>query len=104
MDNNEFNVDLIPLEQKLILDLHGLTIDETRILIDREIEIVKTINKSKDIKVIVLLHGYSKGETLKKYIREEYKHKEIDKKIWGQNPGISYYILKETKEEKENKD
>lgn len=92
--NDDINIDLIPLEQKLIIDLHGLTKDETRILIDREIEIVKTINKSKNIKVIVLLHGYSKGETLKRYIREEYINKEIKKKLWGQNPGISYYVLK----------
>ena len=32
---DEINIDLIPLEQKLILDLNGWTIDETRLLIDQ---------------------------------------------------------------------
>lgn len=95
--NEDINIDLIPLEQKLIIDLHGLTKDETNALIDREIEIIKTIGKSQNIKVIVLLHGYSKGKILKKFIREEYINKEILKKFWGQNPGISYYLLKDNK-------
>ena len=93
---DEINIDLIPLEQKLILDLHGLTIDETRILLDQEFEIIK--KDIVNIKIImVLLHGYSKGEVLKKYIREEYKHEMIKVKHWHHNPGISYYIIKDNK-------
>lgn len=93
------NIDLIPLENKMVIDLHGLTVDETRALLDREFEIVRNNlnNNIRDTRVFVLLHGYSKGEVLKKYIRDEYKHKLIKYKEWGQNPGISYYVLRDSK-------
>lgn len=91
----KINTDLIPLDKKTILDLHGLTIDETRMIIDQEFDIISKINNNK--KVIVLLHGYSKGEVLKKYIREDYEHAMIKYKDWKQNPGITYYIIREKK-------
>lgn len=94
--SKKINVDLISLEQKRILDLHGLTIEEVRVLLDNEFETIK-IDKTISIKVFVLLHGYSKGEVLKKYLREEYINSGIKQKEWGQNPGTSYYIIKEYK-------
>lgn len=95
---DKINIDLIPFDRKLILDLHGLTIDEVRVLLDQELEIISNKNiKYNNILVLVLLHGYSKGETLKKYIREEYKHRQIKSKEWSQNPGITYYIIEEDK-------
>lgn len=94
--SKKINIDLIPLEQKRILDLHGLTVEEVRVLLDKEFETIK-IDKTTNIKVFVLLHGYSKGEVLKKYLREEYRNSGIKQKEWGQNPGISYYIIDEYK-------
>ena len=91
-DIKKFNVDLIPIENKLILDLHGLNIDEVRLLIDQELLIIEK-NVKNIIKVIILLHGYSKGEILKRYIREEYKHKLIKRKEFQNNPGITYFII-----------
>ena len=94
--SKKINIDLIPMNKKLVLDLHGLSIDESRVTIDQECDIIKS-NGLDSKRVIVVLHGYSKGEVLKKYIREEYKNSGIQQKEWGQNPGISYYILKEDK-------
>lgn len=91
--NKKINIDLVPTIQKNILDLHNLTIDETRAHIDQEIEVNYKLNIDK--KVFVLLHGYSNGEVLQKYIRFEYVNKKIKYKEWGQNPGITYFILEE---------
>ena len=87
---DKINLDLVPEENKLILDLHGLTIDETRILLDRELESIQ-----KHIIAIILLHGYYSGEKLKRYVKEEYNHNKIRYKDWPHNPGVTYYILKE---------
>ena len=81
--SKKINIDLIPFEQKRILDLHGLTVEEVRVLLDKEFETIK-IDKTTSIKAFVLLHGYSKGEVLKKYIRKEYKNHGIKEKEWGQ--------------------
>ena len=92
----KINIDLVPMDKKLVLDLHGLTVNESKAFIDQECEII-TNNGLDSKRVIVILHGYSKGEVLKKYIREEYKNKIILYKDWQQNPGITYYIIKEGK-------
>ncbi len=94
-NNNKINIDLVSEEYKNVLDLHGLTVDESRSYIDQEFLIVE--NMKLNTKVFILLHGYSSGEILKKYIRNEYKNRNIEYKDWGQNPGITYFILKERK-------
>lgn len=88
----KINIDLVPEEYKNVLDLHGLTVDESKSYIDQEFLIVESMKLN--TKVFILLHGYSSGEILKKYIRNEYKNKNIEYKDWGQNPGITYFILK----------
>ena len=49
------------MDKKLVLDLHGLTVNESKAFIDQECEII-TNNGLDSKRVIVILHGYSKGE------------------------------------------
>lgn len=58
------------------LDLHEKTLEEAKA------ELIYTLN-SLDIfyKGVLVIHGYHKGTVLKNYIRNNFKHKNIYKKV-----------------------
>lgn len=58
------------------LDLHGRTLDEAKA------ELIHTLNTI-DVfyKGILVVHGYHKGTVLKNFIRNDFEHKNIYKKI-----------------------
>ncbi len=57
-------------------DLHGLTKEEARA------ELVYLLSSlDTNIKGILVTHGYHKGKVLKEFIRSEFSHKNIYKKI-----------------------
>lgn len=58
------------------LDLHGLTLEEARASL---IHLLGTIDSH--YQGILIVHGYHKGRVLKDYIRDEFKHKAVYKKI-----------------------
>ncbi len=74
--------------EKIKIDLHGYTVQEARVILDKTFEYI-----TKDIKCIVIVHGYKLGETLLKYVRKEYKNSKIKKIEITQNPGITLYFL-----------
>ena len=58
------------------LDVHGLSLEEAKA------EILHTLNKiDVFIKGVLITHGYHKGTVLKDYIRNNFSHKWVYKKI-----------------------
>lgn len=59
-----------------LVDLHGLSLEQAKA------EIIYQINRvDLDIKNLLLVHGYHSGTVLKNYIRKEFKHDEVERKI-----------------------
>lgn len=58
------------------LDLHGKTIEEARA------EILHAINTIDAGLSLLVVHGYHSGTSLKTFVREEFEHKLVDKKIY----------------------
>ncbi len=58
------------------LDLHGLTLQEAKAEL-----IHKLCNIDAYYNGLVVIHGYHKGRVLKDYIRKEFSHKTVVKKI-----------------------
>lgn len=58
------------------LDLHGLTLDEARASL---INLFSNIDSNYD--GVLVIHGYHKGRVLKDYIRNNFKHSLIYKKV-----------------------
>ena len=58
------------------LDLHGKTLDEARASL---IHILGNIDTN--YKGILVIHGYHKGRVLKDYIRNNFEHKMVYRKI-----------------------
>ena len=58
------------------LDVHGLSLEEAKA------EMLHTLNKiDVFIKGVLITHGYHKGTVLKDYIRNNFSHKWVYKKI-----------------------
>lgn len=58
------------------LDLHGFTLEEAKAEL-----IHKLVTMDAFYKGVVVIHGYHKGTVLKNYIRKEFLHKNVTKKI-----------------------
>ncbi len=80
----------IPDDEKIIIDLHDLQEDEARFYLE------KAIDTAEDkIKEIVVIHGYRKGQAILKMVRNEFKHKRIERKEIPYNKGITLIYLKQ---------
>lgn len=82
-------MEYIARENILTLNIHGMTKEEARVFLEIELETILP-----EIMGIEIVHGYSKGEILLQFVRKEFKHKKIKEIKIGQNPGVTYYILK----------
>lgn len=79
----------IPDDERIILDLHDMQVDEARFFLE------KAIDTAEDkIKEIVVVHGYRKGQMILNMVRHEFKHKKIEKKEIPYNKGITLIYLK----------
>lgn len=76
-------------EERIILDLHDMQEDEARFYLEKAIETAEA-----KIKEIVVVHGYRKGQTILKMVRNEFKHKRIEKKEIPYNKGVTLIYLK----------
>lgn len=70
------------------IDIHGMTIIEAKIYITQMLEIL-----SKDYSELVVVHGYH-GKQLLNFVRNQYKHKRIERKMLCMNPGQTILLLK----------
>ena len=76
-------------DEKIILDLHNMQVDEARFYLENAIN-----TATYKIKEIVVIHGYHKGQTILNMVRKEFKHKRIEKKVIPYNKGVTLIYLK----------
>ena len=77
-------------EERIILDLHDMQEDEARFYLERAIDTAEY-----KIKEIVVIHGYRKGQAILKMVRNEFKHRRIERKEIPYNKGITLFYLKQ---------
>lgn len=70
------------------IDIHNCTIIEAKIKLDNFFDKLTLIDKE-----VSIIHGYS-SKILQQYVRKQYKHKKIQRKILTMNPGETIIILK----------
>ena len=80
---------LIPEEDKLEIDLHDMQVLEAQYYLDKFIT-----TAPENIKEIIVIHGYKKGQALLNMVRHDFKHNRIKEKIIPYNKGITLYFLK----------
>lgn len=86
---------LLAASQKL--DLHGLTRTEAEYELLRALELVDT-----HVRALEIVHGYHKGTTLKKLVRNEFNYPLIAKKV-NLDASRTLYVLDFTNLNKKNK-
>ena len=80
---------LISEDDKLEIDLHDMQVLEAEYYLD------KFITTAPDnIKEIIVIHGYKKGQALLKMVRNDFKHDRIKEKVIPYNKGITLFFLK----------
>lgn len=71
------------------LDLHQMTVIEARKYLKTELN-----SMPKHIKEVRVIHGYTRGKELQKFVRQQFNHKRIERKILELNQGMTTLILK----------
>ena len=80
---------LIPEEDKLEINLHDMQVLEAEYYLDKLITTAPS-----NIKEIIVIHGYKKGQALLNMVRREFKHDRIKEKVIPYNKGITLFFLK----------
>lgn len=78
----------IPEEDRLEINLHNMQVDEAEYYLDRLIT-----TASDNIKEIVVIHGYKKGQALLNMVRKDFKHPRLKEKVIPYNKGITLLFL-----------
>ena len=75
---------------RLELDVHGMT------LIQAQAAIEARLRRADGLYRITVIHGYTRGTTLRDYIRSRYKsHPKVLRVEAGLNPGATDLVLRE---------
>ena len=75
---------------RIELDVHGMTQVQAQIAIDAK------LRRAKGIYRITVIHGYSRGTSLRDYIRSHYRrHPGVLRVEAGLNPGATDLVLRE---------
>lgn len=72
----------------LTIDLHGMKVWEATLYLSEFIS-----EAPKNIKEIVVIHGYHGGIALQQMVRKDFSNKRIRRKILGINQGVTNLIL-----------
>ena len=75
----------------ITIDLHTQTAESARKLLTSRLK-----SLPKDVKEVVVVHGYHGGTVLRDMVRG-YKNPKIERKIIGLNMGETIYIIKQQK-------
>ena len=70
------------------VDLHNLTKEEARADLVYAVE-----TQDFDIKCLVVIHGYHGGTVIKNFVRKEFKHNLVEKKV-NLDAGRTIFMLK----------
>lgn len=79
----------IPKEDKLEINLHDMQVLEAEYYLDRFIT-----TAPQNIKEIIVIHGYKKGQALLNMVRKDFKHPRLKEKVIPYNKGITLLFLK----------
>ena len=69
------------------IDIHSMTKTEAKVAIDNFIA-----SQSSFCQEIEVIHGYS-STILRDYVRKQYRHKKVTRKILTTNPGVTILVL-----------
>ena len=75
-------------ENRKKIDLHGMTKEEAKYILEEEIELAE-----EHIEMIIAVHGYSLGSTLLNMVRTELHNDRIKKIESTENPAITFIYL-----------
>lgn len=79
----------IPEEDKLEINLHDMQVLEAEYYLDKFITTAPA-----NIKEIIVIHGYKKGQALLNMVRHDFKHARVKQKVIPYNKGITLLFLK----------
>lgn len=71
------------------LDLHTMSVAEARKYLKTELNTL-----AKHIKEVRIIHGYQRGKDLQKFVRNDFNHKKIQRKVLELNQGMTTYMIK----------
>lgn len=71
-------------EERITIDLHDMELLEARYHLEKLFETLP-----ENIKEVVVIHGYHKGQVLLNMVRKDFKHPRIKKKVIPINQGIT---------------
>ena len=71
-------------EERITIDLHDMELLEATYHLEKLFETLP-----KNIKEVVVIHGYHKGQVLLNMVRKEFNHPRIKKKVIPINKGIT---------------
>ena len=72
----------------MTIDLHEMKVWEANVFLTQQIDFAP-----KNIKEIIIIHGYHNGRVLMHFVRHEFKNKRIKQRIHDVNQGVTHYIL-----------
>jgi len=71
------------------LDLHGCSLDDAKVELDNFLNFVdKTTDE------VHVIHGYHSGNAIKNYLKHDFRHKRVQKKLHSVNQGITILVMK----------
>jgi dsDNA-specific endonuclease/ATPase MutS2 len=70
------------------LDLHGMTVEEAKKALNRKINTL-----SKDYGQVVVIHGYRTGNRLQTFVRKEYQHPRLKRRLLTLNQGETILVI-----------
>ncbi len=76
-------------DSRLVVDLHQLLVDEAKILLIQQLDMLPT-----NIKEVKVIHGFNHGNALLDMLKKDFKHKRISQRYRGMNKGITIFYLK----------
>ena len=71
-------------EERVTIDLHDMELLEATYHLEKLFETLP-----QDIKEVIVIHGYHKGQVLLNMVRKDFKHPRIKKKVIPLNKGIT---------------
>lgn len=75
-------------DQVIEVDVHGMGVYDAKHYLERFI-----ITIDRNIKEIVVIHGYRSGDALLNMVRRDLKSRKIKQRIISLNPGITSLII-----------
>ena len=75
-------------EERVTIDLHDMELLEATYYLEKLFETLP-----ENIKEVVVIHGYHKGQVLLNMVRKDFKNPRIKKKVIPMNKGITFLYV-----------